>query len=279
MDISLLRTFLEVAELRHFGRAAEKLCITQSTVSARIKLLESNLGLELFSRKRNDIQLTLSGQRLLSHADTLVRGWERARQELLLKPEVISVAVGCSFDLWQIAIQEWAAAIRQRELGLALQLDMQSLATLAERVAAGNLDVAFLFEPPPVPGVEIFKAFDISLALVSSEPGQDMASAFANGYVLVDWGISFGLRHATLYGDRPSPQVRVNSGAMARDLLVKQGGAAYLALQSVVGDVKQGKLFQVADAPVISRSVFAIYRGGRDDEELLRHLIQGTQTV
>jgi DNA-binding transcriptional LysR family regulator len=277
MDITLLRTFLEVAKLRHFGRAADKLCITQSAVSARVKLLESTLGLELFSRKRNDIQLTLPGQRLMGHAETLVKGWERARQELLLQPEVVSIAVGFSYDLWQIAIQDWVADIRMRESGLALQLDMQSLAVLADRVATGSLDIAFLFEPPPVPGVEIHKAFDINLALIASKPGLDMASAFSNHYILVDWGISFGLRHANLYGDRTPPQVRVNSGSMARDLLVKQEGSAYLAMQSVAEDLAQGTLFQVEEAPVVSRPVFAIYRSGRDDEELLLHLIRGTK--
>ncbi|MBT7408643.1 MAG: LysR family transcriptional regulator [Methylococcales bacterium] len=44
MDISLLKTFLEVVKTRHFGHAADHLCITQSAVSARIKMIESLLS-------------------------------------------------------------------------------------------------------------------------------------------------------------------------------------------------------------------------------------------
>lgn len=71
MDTEHLRTFLEVARTRHFGKAAENLFVTQSAVSARIKLLESTLGTELFTRKRNNLQLTAQGKRLLSHAENI----------------------------------------------------------------------------------------------------------------------------------------------------------------------------------------------------------------
>jgi DNA-binding transcriptional LysR family regulator len=65
MDIDLLKTFLEVYRTRHFGRTAENLYLTQSAVSARIRLLEETLGVPLFTRTRNDIQLTPAGTRLL----------------------------------------------------------------------------------------------------------------------------------------------------------------------------------------------------------------------
>ena len=58
MDTELLKTFLEVNRTRHFGKAAENLYLTQSAVSARIKLLEDLLGTPLFSRARNNVQLT-----------------------------------------------------------------------------------------------------------------------------------------------------------------------------------------------------------------------------
>ena len=44
MDIDLLRTFVEVSSTRHFGKAAQNLFVTQSAVSARIRLLERTLG-------------------------------------------------------------------------------------------------------------------------------------------------------------------------------------------------------------------------------------------
>lgn len=58
MDIGLLRAFLEIHRLRHFGRAAKNLFISQSAISARVRQLEDELGTRLFTRERNNIELT-----------------------------------------------------------------------------------------------------------------------------------------------------------------------------------------------------------------------------
>ena len=65
MDIELLKTFLEVKNTRHFGKAADNLYLTQAAVSARVKQLEDYFGIKLFIRSRNNIQLTAEGERLV----------------------------------------------------------------------------------------------------------------------------------------------------------------------------------------------------------------------
>lgn len=64
MDTELLKTFLEVSRTRHFGRAAESLYLTQSAVSFRIRQLENQLGVNLFTRHRNNIRLTAAGEKI-----------------------------------------------------------------------------------------------------------------------------------------------------------------------------------------------------------------------
>ena len=66
MDTELLKTFLEVSRTRHFGRAAEALYLTQSAVSFRIRQLENQLGVNLFTRHRNNIRLTPAGEKTAS---------------------------------------------------------------------------------------------------------------------------------------------------------------------------------------------------------------------
>lgn len=84
MDTDLLKTFIEVNRTRHFGRAADNLFVTPSAVSARIRLLEEQLGVRLFVRERNKLRPTPSGERLLGHARQLLATWERARQDVAL---------------------------------------------------------------------------------------------------------------------------------------------------------------------------------------------------
>lgn len=84
MDISLARTFLEVAASGSFIAAAERLNLTQTAVSARIRTLEQCLGRSLFVRNKAGARLTPAGERFKRHAATLVQVWERARQQVAL---------------------------------------------------------------------------------------------------------------------------------------------------------------------------------------------------
>lgn len=82
MDTELLKTFLEVQKTRHFGKAADNLYLTQSAVSFRIRQLEQSLGVTLFNRFRNNIQLTTAGEMLLPHAQAVLSAIASAKQQI-----------------------------------------------------------------------------------------------------------------------------------------------------------------------------------------------------
>lgn len=68
MDLRNLKTFISVAELASFTRAAEQLGFSQSTVSFQIKHLERELGIRLFERTRHAMKLTDQGREVLRYA-------------------------------------------------------------------------------------------------------------------------------------------------------------------------------------------------------------------
>lgn len=80
MDISYLNTFLTVADCANFTKAAASLELSQPTVTARIKRLETGLGVDLFQRGAGGAQLTEAGGRLQIYARTIVRLAESAQQ-------------------------------------------------------------------------------------------------------------------------------------------------------------------------------------------------------
>ena len=260
MDIALLKTFLEVVRLRHFGKAADTLCITQSAVSARIKLLESQLGIQLLVRERKEIQLTPAGHRLLRHAETIVSGWERARQEIALAPAfTASLAVGLAQDLWSIHLKQWVVRMRRKQPAVALRVETHPGETLVNRLTSHLLDLAFMFEPPMMQGLETEQVLEVPLMLVASRAGLGVSEAMADGYLLVDWGRAFSVRHAELFADLSTPVIKVNTGMLALDLLLEMGGSAYLSRSMVQQALDQGHLFPVEDAPVIGRFAYAVY--------------------
>lgn len=275
MDTAFLRTFIEVARLRHFGRAADALFITQSAVSARIRQLEDALGVALFTRKRNDIQVTAAGRRLLRHAQVIVDGWQRARQELALHEDLSGlISIGCTADLWPIMVRDWVGVIGRVQPHLALDVQAHAQSGLGERVLNGLLDIGVLFDPPQLSGLEIRELGQQRIALYASRPASTLDEALGEGYAYVDWGVNFNLAHARALGDRAPARLRFGQGVLALDQLLRHGGAAYLATALAEDACARGLLHVVDGAPAFERSVYAIHRVGHAEEALLRDLLK-----
>jgi len=73
MDTELVRTFLAIVSAGSFVRAAERLHVSQTTVSARIRTLEDQLRRRLFIRNKAGVSLTPAGEQFLRHAPALVQ--------------------------------------------------------------------------------------------------------------------------------------------------------------------------------------------------------------
>lgn len=274
MDIELLRTFLAVARTRHFGRAADELCFTQAAVSARIRQLEKTLGVRLFNRVRNNIQLTPAGRQLQQHAETIVHAWARARRETGLRQEFTgSFALGAMWGLWETLLAGWLRRLREALPETALQVEAEARDLLVRRLMDGVIDLAILFDPPQAPGLEIRELGVLNLVLAATQRDLTVAQAFNAGYIMVDWGSAFALEHARLFPDMPTPLLRMNYGALARWHLAQADGSAYLAEQMLAAGNGGKPLYRVSQAPVIDRPVFAVYRGGSDRSDLIRQAL------
>jgi DNA-binding transcriptional LysR family regulator len=275
MDIDLLKTFLEVNRTRHFGQAADNLFLTQSAVSARIRLLEEAVGAPLFTRTRNDIQLTPAGSRLVKYAESIVNTWNRARQEAGLgEANTHSLAIGGIASLWDIFLQEWVHTLYRRLPGVALQMETHGQDTLIHKLRDGVLDVGFMFEPPQMAELQAREVTTTGLMMVASRPDLSARSAIGEGYVMVDWGTSFAITHARNFPNMPPPRVRVRLARMALALLLETGGAAYLAEPMVVEHLAAGRLHRVHDAPVVDRQVYAVWATASDRRALLEQALK-----
>src|SRR5688500_2442545 len=86
MAITLAQTFLEIVATGSFMRAAERLHVTATAVSARVRKLEDSLGRKLFVRNKAGATLTSAGEHFLRYAPSLVQLWERARHQVSVPP-------------------------------------------------------------------------------------------------------------------------------------------------------------------------------------------------
>ena len=259
MDIELLRTFLEVNRTRHFGEAAEALHLTQAAVSARIKQLESILGVRLFDRLKRDIQLTPEGHRLLRYADMLISGWRKACQDVSVGGAEQHLAIGGSVRLWDVALQDWFLSLRREKPEVAMIAECHTPDLLTRRLLDGLLDVAFMLEPAQLDVLQIRKVALVQLVLVSSEGDQCIEDALGRGYLMVDWGLAHGVEYRRMFPDASEPHVRVGKATIALTQLLGIGGSAYLPVRMVADGIAAGQLHLVQGAPSIERIVYAVY--------------------
>ena len=123
MDLDLARTFLEVALHGSFMAAADRLHLTQTAISARIRTLEDQLGRCLFVRNKAGARLTPAGERFVRHATTLIQVWERARHQVALPPgRQDGVSLGAELSIWHPLMADWLVWMKLVPAGRAAQV-------------------------------------------------------------------------------------------------------------------------------------------------------------
>ena len=269
MDIALLKAFLEVHRSRHFGHAAKNLFLSQSAVSARIKQLEDELGIRLFTRDRNNIELTTAGKKFLIYAENMLNTWNRAKQEIAI-PEGVNtlLSVAALPSIWDIFLEDWLSWVHKNDTTTALQADVMRSDSLIRNLLDGTLDLGFVFDPPKTPQLLVKELIPVPLIMVSSERNISAEDTVKENYIFVDWGTSFRLIHARQYPDIPAPKLRVGVGRIALNFLNQCGGAAYLP-EAMVSEQLGSSLFKVEDAPVIHKDAYAVFSAVSSKKETI----------
>ena len=260
---------------RHFGQAADNLYLSQSAVSARIRLLEQEVGVPLFTRQRNNIQLTAAGRRLLRYAENILTTWHRAKQEIGTNDaSQIPFTIGIMPSLWDVLLQPWISYMQETLPDLILHTEINDPIVLLRRIKEGTMDLAFCFDYPQSSDVEVVEIMQIPLVLVSSNIGLSVEQALSTNYMLVDWGTSFANAHAQHFANMPAARMRLALGRMAKDLMLGQGGSAYLGEPMVEDELRKKKLFRIKDAPVINRSAYAAYSRESERGATIEHALK-----
>jgi DNA-binding transcriptional LysR family regulator len=264
MDINLARTFLEIVETRHFGRAAERLHITQTAVSARVRALEELLGRPLFVRNKAGAALTPAGQRFMRHARTLVQVWESARQQAAVPPgRRAVVTLGCEMSLWDPLLLDWLLWMRRRAPQLALRTEVGIPGALLAQVLEGTIDIAVVYAPEQRPGLKVELLIEEKLVMVATDPRQRVPQA--SDYVYVDWGPEFAAQHRLAFPELSSPGTVADLGPLGREFLLRAGGCGYFRLNVVRPSLESGRLHRMRGMPEFLYPAYAVYSASADN--------------
>lgn len=262
MDIELARTFMEIVSTGSFIKAADRLHVGQTTVSARVRLLEQQLGRALFIRNKGGASLTPAGEQFLRFAPTFVQLWQRAKQQVAVPAGHRAVlTIGSEVSLWQPLLIEWVRTMRRSHPDIALRAHVDIPQDLITHVAAGLVDVAIMYAPQHRPGLEIDLLKEEELVLVTT----DLEAYRANDprYVHVEWGPEFSLHHAVSFPDA-TPSLVANLGPLALSYILLEGGSGYFRLHAVQPHLASGELHLVPGMPKFSFPIYATYSANAD---------------
>ena len=158
MEFRQLRYFVTVAQELHFGKAAERLDITQPALSKQIRVLETKIGVELFTRTKRTVNLTPAGEVFLIQAQQLL---QQADQAIALARrtalgEMGRLTIGFTPTATYTVLPELISRFQSRYPQV--EIEMLELATEAQVTALNQneIDLGFLHPPIDSRGLEIY---------------------------------------------------------------------------------------------------------------------------
>lgn len=249
-----IETLLWIARLGTFRAAAERLNTTQPAISARVKEIEEQLGVDLFRREGRNMVLTARGRALVADFEPLWAGFERA----LFKASDFAGATGIvRLGTGEIAaatcLPAFVAAVEQDLPGVTLEIEVDLTARMLQQLLAGTSDMVFLAGPVASPGVRTTSLGSVGLVWAASQ-----ATAAAGGFKhpLPVWSIPehspiHGITRESLasHGITP-PVIRTCNNVRALVEIIRHGtGAALLPETMIRPELASGALVSVLPAP------------------------------
>ncbi len=279
MDFRQLNYFVAVAQELSFSRAAERLHISQPPLSQQIKLLEQDLGVQLFRRTRRTVNLTDAGSMFLEQATTILRQYATARELCALSVDGRAGKLRIAFTASVPIFEQFPRLIQAfRKACPNVEMDLLHLSTGEQLLAlnSGDVDIGFLrpslnFRAPPAILAQNLWHDELMLAVAAdhrlADPSLDigMADLAREDFILFPKALGCGLfEHiATLtaaagFAPRIVQQVRENSTTLA---LVAAGLGISIVPGTYTHTQPPGVVFRrMRDAGMNSRIILATAR-------------------
>jgi DNA-binding transcriptional LysR family regulator len=266
MDLTLIRTFIAVADTGSFAAASDRLFVTQSAVSLRVARLEGTLGRPLFTRSKAGAEMTPAGREFEPFAKLLLRNWEQARQQVAI-PEGFtrSLTIGAQTALWPRLGFRWIDALRSHFPDLSIRAELGMPSTLTRSMTEGVMQIALSYQPSQRHGLRLEKVTDEDLVLVASWPNPTL-DQLPGHYAYVDWSPEFLNFHQLHLPHLTNPGLTLDMGVLSALYIANRRCAAYLPARYAQRFIDDGTLHLVADAPGFAYPIWSVWREDLDQD-------------
>ncbi|NYI03674.1 LysR family transcriptional regulator [Allostreptomyces psammosilenae] len=288
MQFQQLVYFVAVAETRHFTRAAERAHVAQPSLSKQIRALERELGAELFTRARGNIDLTPAGERLLPLARRILADADTARLEVaeLVGLRSGRVRVGATPSLSTSVLPEVLLRFHTAYPGIRLVVSENGSRDLLRLLLRGALDLALVVVPPqgtdPALATEPLLREELVLATSAATApptrGGALPVARLRTMPLVMFRDGYDVREAVLRACRGNgfePAFAVEGGEMDAVLRLVEAGLGPAVVPSMVLAGVPGLRATRLVRPGLTRTIALAHR----TDAALTHAARALRTV
>lgn len=260
MDIKQLRALLAIAETGSATKAADLLRIVQPAVSRHVRLLEEELGVELFERERHGMVLTKAGKTMVEYGRRALQELDRAKSEIRPSASVLSgtAAIGLLPSTCELLATELVATVKAKHPQIVVRLNAGYAGNVLQWLEAGDVEVALLYDTKSSSLLVAQALLDEQLFLIGPpgalEAGSNQSVAQFKELPLVLPNAPHGLRsvveHAcAVAGITPTIAVETNALSVQKDLVAKGFGYTVLPSSAVSEELETGTL---SGAPIAS---------------------------
>jgi len=275
MNIDAINTFLLLSETGNFSRVAEKSNLTQSTISARIKVLEDTLSVKLFERTSSGVLLTEAGQKFYKYAASMRQLWQQGRQEMARSTsEKQTIGLGIHMTMWRRFMPEWLVWMGEHYPNLSLHVEADYSERLLEYISEGVLDLAITHMPTGSPGLLVEPFMEDELVMVSRKK-RDFGSCSPDDYIFVDWSYGYREEHQEKLPELGTSNFNIGYGEIALEYLYVSDCYSYMPRAYVSADIDGNRLHIVTDAPILSRPSYLVYSKHPSNPDKIKAAIDG----
>lgn len=252
MNLKRLETFIWVATLGSFRKAAERQCTTQPAISTRIAALEEELGVKLFERESSRTILTTKGQELLPYAEKVVFMSEQLRKRadrVALLSGILRL--GVSETIVHSWLPHFVRKLHETVPNLDVEITVDVTGNLRSGLLDRSLDLAFLMGPVAEPKIENRTLCSFPLYWVAS-PDLELPSGCLDLTELAKWPIITYARNTKPFAEinqkfseldqLPARFYSSSSLAACQRLTLDGIGVSALPMSVIADGLDQGRL-------------------------------------
>jgi DNA-binding transcriptional LysR family regulator len=264
VQVELLETFLDLMETKSFNATAERLGLSQSTVSSRVQALETLLGKKLFVRSRAGTRPSAAGLRFADYARSIRREWNEAKRSVQGTGNFSrSMRIGMQNDLAATHAGEWIAQFRKALPETAFYIEPDYSVQMCADVLSGEMDMAVLFTPRHVPDLHFENVGEVRYRLVSTHASRS-AEIDPQRYIMANITPAFERLHSQAMANFKNAVLTSGQNAAVCNMLTTLGGSAFVLEESANDIIASGLCRTVEDiAPIGQNVYFAVHLRNR----------------